>query len=420
MNGEAPSFEDVVRIYDMPARDLRQAPSPSALSAVTTGVVGRLRLARRRRTAGRRLAYLDSTFPWERSGFRYHEALALLELRPDTLFFSLWEMTDPFPAEVHPLAEFGSIAFSHGITDAYGVFQLFLEGLVGMRSGEPVHPMQGPDITPVLTGLGISLHGTIHASGGFTNTPYGIARARELSARLQTAFSSILEVQSSVPGVTPVDAAYTDTRFYTWSERRWRDRDRVVCLFASDKPPRKGIDAVISAFRELSPARFHLHVVGPHEDRSEELPPELATFHGWLHPTRLRELHDRAHIFVSPVSAEAPGPDGSFSGVIDGFPTQAAVDAMSSGVLLVSANPEHDHRVFEAGRHYVECGNDADRLRLMLLELAGDPERMREVAVTGSERVRERMDVRRGAARKLELMGLGEPVGDRAEGMDAA
>ncbi len=59
---------------------------------------------------GRRLAYVDSHFPWERSGFRYADALALHEARPDTLFFSMYEMRDPFPAPVLPLAEFPRLA----------------------------------------------------------------------------------------------------------------------------------------------------------------------------------------------------------------------------------------------------------------------------------------------------------------------
>jgi glycosyltransferase involved in cell wall biosynthesis len=90
----------------------------------------------------------------------------------------------------------------------------------------------------------------------------------------------------------------------------------------------------------------------------------------------------------------------------DGFPTQAAADAMSSGCLLVSANPLGDHRVFEPGVHYIECQADTEALRDVLRGLARDRQTMRRIAETGSARVRERMDVRLGVAAKLELMGL--------------
>ena len=41
--------------------------------------------------------------------------------------------------------------------------------------------------------------------------------------------------------------------------------------------------------------------------------------------------------------------------MVDGFPTVAATDAMSSGCLLVSANPGRDYRILEPGIHYAEC-----------------------------------------------------------------
>jgi hypothetical protein len=120
----------------------------------------------------------------------------------------------------------------------------------------------------------------------------------------------------------------------------------------------------------------------------------------------LRELHRGAHVLLSPVWAEPPGPPGSYQGVTDGFPTQAAADAMSSGLLLLSANPAGDHRVLTPGEHYIELSAESDAFRWKLLELAGDPERTRRLAEAGSNRVREQMDVRRGVAQKLEAIGI--------------
>ncbi|MGH3369491.1 MAG: glycosyltransferase family protein, partial [Nocardioidaceae bacterium] len=149
---------------------------------------------------------------------------------------------------------------------------------------------------------------------------------------------------------------------------------------------------------------FHLHVAGPNTHRRDEVPPEVATFHGWLQPEALRDLHARCHVFVSPVRAEAPGPPGSGTGVVDGFPTQAAADAMSSGCLLLSANPSQDHRRLIAGQHYVECGPDGADVRDAVRAVAGDLGAARALARAGAEQVRRTMDVRLGVEHKLRHM----------------
>jgi glycosyltransferase involved in cell wall biosynthesis len=391
--------------YRMPLRDTSQ-PRPELRRPGR----GAMRAARVRRLTsvrhGRRLAVLDSTFPWRLSGFRYSEATAFLAARPDTLFFSTYEMTDHFPAPVHALADFPEIALREGITDAYGVFLWFLAGLVGLgpsRDGTAPHLMEGLDLSAVLRSQGIRLHGTLLPGGGFLATDEGFQWAAEVVERLDTAFAFSPEVLARLPSVLPVPAAFTDTGFYASSTERWRALEPLVCLFAADAPPRKGLQVAIDAFSSLGPA-FHLHVVGPHEHRRPELATELATFHGWLEPQKLRELHRRVHVFVSPVSTEPPGPPGSGRGMTDGFPTQAAADAMSSGCLLVSANPLGDHRVLEPGVHYMECSPEAESLRDALLGLADSPETMLRIAQAGSRRMRERMDVRLGVSVKLRHM----------------
>ncbi len=67
-----------MRAYDAPVADpLAERPvlrwSPRGVGRART-TAGRIR----RRVRGQRLAYLDSHFPWERSGFRYADAHALL------------------------------------------------------------------------------------------------------------------------------------------------------------------------------------------------------------------------------------------------------------------------------------------------------------------------------------------------------
>ena len=78
---------------------------------------------------------------------------------------------------------------------------------------------------------------------------------------------------------------------------------------------------------------------------------------------------------------------------------------MSSGCMLLSANPASDHRVLKPGVHYLDCEPNAELIRGQLEEIAQDHRRMREIAQAGSERVRGCMDVRRGVRDKLSKMG---------------
>ena len=417
-------FAEMVERQQLPARvPAQRRPEPVEPGRARLAAA-HLRGGLRRRLRGRRLAYLDNVFPWTRSGFRYHEALTIHELLPDTLFFSLWDMTDPFPAPVHSLADFPLLAPAAGVTDAYGVFQLFLEGICGMRRAVDDGPyaFEGLDVSPTLARSRIRLHGSIYPGGGLVPSPEGLARTRELADRLDSTFSYVPEVLAEVPDATPVPQAFTATSFYAPTSARWRAPRPFVCLFAADSPPRKELDVALAAFRGLDPNAFHLHVVGPHLHRRGELPERLATFHGWLAPPELRALHRDVHAFLSPVSAEAPGPSGSFLGVTDGFPTQAAADAMSSGCLLVSANPAADHRVLTPGEQYRDCPPDPARLCTALHELAGDMGTAERIAAAGSARVRGRMDVRRGVIAKLAHMGfdVGAPQPDRCAAADRA
>ncbi|MDF2964192.1 MAG: glycosyltransferase family 1 protein, partial [Paenibacillus sp.] len=70
----------------------------------------------------RRLAVIDTAFPWKISGFRYWENMHIYLQRPDTLFFATEPFHDPFPATVYPFSKFSSMAASEGITDVYCVF----------------------------------------------------------------------------------------------------------------------------------------------------------------------------------------------------------------------------------------------------------------------------------------------------------
>jgi glycosyltransferase involved in cell wall biosynthesis len=401
-------FAEAVDIFRLPVAKREQRWSDPPFLSPFDVEEARERASVERPSGHRRLAYLDSAFPWKRSGFRYHEALEIHRALPQTLFFSTWELTDDFPAPVHRLADFPEVALAEGITDVYAVFQIFLEGIVGMPPGHPgevYNPFRGPYLVDALEQCGIRVHGAIHAGGGLVPDEVGLRRVAALTERLETTFTYVREVIDAVPRVTSVDPAFTEVDFYASTSERWRRTRPFTCLFGAAPDPRKGLDAVLAAFSDLDPARFHLHVVGPHEHRRAELPEQVATFHGWLDPPALRALHRETHAVVSPVSFDTtPAGRGVMA---DGFPTQTAVDAMSSGCLLISSNPTGDQRVFEAGIHYIEIEPTGRAVRDAIVEAAGDLATTRALADAGARRVRERMDVRVGMREKLRLMGFG-------------
>lgn len=206
----------------------------------------------RRKLYGRRLAYLDSHFPWQRSGFRYADALALHEARSDTVFFSMYEMRDPFPAPVLPLSQFPRLGPSLGITDVYGVFLGFMAGIVGLRRGRDREPdlIEGLDLSGVLRREGMRAHAGLYPGGGFVATEAAFAEARQLVAAAHHVFSWVPAVLENVAGVTTIDPAVIDTQFYAKTARDFAARP-LELLFAADATPRKGLGVALDAMSEL-------------------------------------------------------------------------------------------------------------------------------------------------------------------------
>jgi glycosyltransferase involved in cell wall biosynthesis len=360
----------------------------------------------RRRIRGRRLAYIDSHFPWQRSGFRYADALALHEARPDTVFFSMYELRDPFPAPVLPLAQFPRLAPTLGVTDVYGVFLEFMAGALGLRRGSGREPqvIEGLDLSGVVQREGMRTHAGLYPGGGFVATKAGFSEARRLVAAADQVFSWMPAVLEHVPGVTPIDPAVIDTQFYAKTPRDFAARP-LELLFAADAKPRKGLCVALAALTALAGEPVHLHVVGPH-DPAQFMPADRTSFHGWLDRAQLRELHRRCHMFLSPVTAERPDDPAGDGGITDGFPTAAAAEAVSSGLLLLTANPESDHRHLRPGIDHIELPATPEAFADAVCAVLADPDSATAVAESGAGRVRERLDVRVGAAARLSLMGF--------------
>ncbi len=399
--------------YDLPLADTGAPAGGGPLQWPRRGE-GRARsLIGRMRTLGgrRRLAVLDSHFPWKRSGFRYQEAIEIHRTLPNAAFFSQFEMTDPFPAPVYPLSHFPVLAPTMGITDVYAVFLDLLTGLLGIEEdGAPVSTYKQIDVSPVLDRQAIDLHAGIYPGGGFLPTEQRLSWIDQVAERASTVLTWVPEVLEHIDRAVHVRPAFVNGELFAPSETRWRMADGdFTMVFAADDRPRKGLRTLIKAFNRID-ADIHLHIIGPHEKHLPSITNPNYTFHGWLEPQRLREIYDRAHLFVSPVWAEPPGDTSGDGGVTDGFPTATAADAVATGCALVSGNPQQIHDELRPGVDYVEIdGRDAAALGDAIVSLMTDRDRCRTIADSGRARVREMLDVRSGTGEKLGAMGLVEP-----------
>jgi glycosyltransferase involved in cell wall biosynthesis len=382
-------------------------PDDTGVPPVLAPVPARVRAHRllRRLTGRRRLAVIDTHFPWRLSGFRFHEFSEIQRQRPDTAFFSLYRMTEPFPVPVHALADFPLLAPRLGITDVYFVFLNFAVGILGMTDHVDALSLGARRdifLGDVFRHCGMRVHVTLYPGGGLLpDTPPRLLRA--VSERADTVFTNVAEVTETVPGAR-FSHAVTATRFYT--ERPRPEREELRLVFAADDRPRKGLATLIDAFNELDDG-FHLDIVGPHQRHLSRITNPRYTWHGWLSPEALRDVYWNADVFVSPVTRDTGGDENSELGTLDGFPTSTAVDAMATGICLVTSNPRREQRVVRTGEHFVEVP-ERDPLALAgaLRELRADPVRRRQVAVSGMRRIRETMAVERGVAEKLEAMRL--------------
>ena len=364
---------------------------------------------------GHRLALLDTHFPLALSGFRFHEAKAMLDLAPEMAFFSLAPTGESWARPVYPLADFPLLAAELGITDVYCVFLNFAVSLLGLQSHRGAATCGGipPDmgIGPVLSERGIRFHTTLYPGGGLvTTTDPDLLRA--VAARSETVFTNASEVESAVASAIRMPGPMA-TDFYTFRPRPRTQPFRLV--FAADSRPRKGLDTAIAAHALLDD-RFHLEIAGPNERYLEGVPRDGITFHGTLPPAQLRELYWTAHAFLSPVRPEGLDGQPGEIGLIDGFPTSTACEALASGCALISSNPRGDDWILAAGRHYLPIAmQDPVALAEAIDLLERDRDLRDSLAERGAARIREAMDVHEVARAKLEAMGVLAPAGGSAE-----
>ncbi len=392
--------------YPFPLADPGDQGRPPLPTTPWDHVVVRARRTVARTSRRPRLAVLDSHFPWQMSGFRYHEAEEVFHRLPETLFFSLYRLTDPFPATVHALQDFPTIAPAAGVTAAQMTFLNFSAGVLGIEADPAFQSVPGarPDISlwPVLQRWGIRAHVTLYPGGGlFPDTDPEVLRA--VRRRCTTVFTSVREVAhvlpDAVPTVVPVPG-----NFYAWRPRPGHNGVRLV--FVGDDRPRKGLAILLEAMPSVGPG-FSLDVVGPHERHAARLLAVGARTHGWLEPTPLREVLWTADVVVAPATRDLSGDGYGDPGVVDGFPTTAARVAMLSGCCLLGCNPNGEDSPLRPGVHYVDVPErDPQSLVHALRWLRDHPEERRAIALRGAEVVREWCDVASVISAKLARMGF--------------
>ncbi|CAN7759202.1 glycosyltransferase [Paenibacillus sp. LjRoot153] len=354
-------------------------------------------------TPGRRLAVIDSNFPWKQSGFRYWENYEIYRQRPDTLFFATkpytdwrgYPVPDSFPVIVHPFSQLVDQIYSEKITDIYCVFLSMALNLIGKSCLPNGYTVLGSNselnILPVIMDRQLKLHTTIYPGGGLTTTtPIEISK---LDSYYSTIFSNVQEVLKQYPGSVYVPGMI-NSEFYSLLPKPKTPPIRLV--FSAHQGVRKNFPHMAEAFNQLDES-FHLDIVGDWENYLHLLTNNNFTFHGLLGPEKLRDIYHQAHVFISCSTMDLSG--------MDGFPTTAAGDAMSTGCLLVSSNPRRDSFVLLSGVDYLEI-NETRRLVDILWWIKDHFNEAMVIGGNGTSKIRSYYDSKVVVSRKLEVMGL--------------
>ncbi|CAN7655872.1 glycosyltransferase [Paenibacillus sp. LjRoot153] len=343
----------------------------------------------------RRLAVIDTQFPWKLSGFRYWENRQIHAQRPDTIFFATHPYHDTFPTTVYPFSEFQHIAISHGITDVYCVFLNLTLSLLGLCSLPDGSHMPGSNlgwnIRAFLEDRKIKLHSTLYPGGGL-EPGTSIEFLNYAATHCSTIFTNIDEVLGSIPSSLYYPVVINTDLFAYSPKHATLPIEVTFCAF---NYPRKGFPLLIQAFNML-PEDFHLNIVGDWQDHLHLLTNSHYSFHGLLEPESLRSIYKRTHVFVNCSSQD------QFA--LDGFPTTAAVDAMSTGCILVSTNPRNDRLVLQSGVDYIEVAADAQAIANTLLWIKANFKEALNIGTHGAETINERFDVKNIVRSKLKHM----------------
>ncbi|HLJ74086.1 MAG TPA: glycosyltransferase family 1 protein, partial [Thermoanaerobaculia bacterium] len=143
-------------------------------------------------------------------------------------------------------------------------------------------------------------------------------------------------------------------------------------LFVGTLEPRKGIQDMVSAWSSLPEPRPPLMVCGDYGWRVRI--PDGVDVAGWVDRDRLRELYQRARIFVYPSRYEGFG-----------IPP---LEAMACGAPVIATRVGAISEYAEGAALLVEPG-DKEALRAAMIRLLGDESLRRELRERGIERAKQ-------------------------------
>ncbi|WP_019637881.1 glycosyltransferase [Paenibacillus fonticola] len=341
----------------------------------------------------RRLAVIDTFFPWQLSGFRYWENIQIHAQRPDTLFFATEPHSDKFPKIVYPFSQFKKLADSEGITDVYCVFLNLVLSLLGaytLPDGTQV-PGSNPyiNIRDFLMERKIKLHTTLYPGGGLAQGTrpefFDI-----VTANCSTIFTNVEEVLLNIK-TSIYQPVVINTELYNLAARCWSPPFHLI--FCAFNYPRKGFPLLVKAYNSLNSDDFHLHIVGNWEDQLSQLKNKRYTFHGALQPEKLALLYQHCHVFIN-----CSRPDHL---ALDGFPTTTAADAMATGCLLLTTNPRNDQLILKEGMDYLKIDAEAQSILHSLNWISNHTRKAKRIAANGAKTVRSSFNMKKIVNKKL-------------------
>ncbi|UYZ01597.1 glycosyltransferase [Peribacillus frigoritolerans] len=331
----------------------------------------------------RRLAVIDTSFPWKQSGFRYWENIQIFRQRPDTLFFATKLYHDEFPVKVYDFQSFNSIAKKEGITDIYCVFLNLVLSLLGKcyLSDGTYMPGSNPgfNISTFLKENNINIHTTLYPGGGLdpsTSDEF----LHIVAQNCKTVFTNINEVLNGIPN-SIYNPVVINTDFYSYAPKS--KLKPIQLTFSAHRAERKGFPLLAQTFNQLDD-HFHLHIIGDWQNDLHLLTNKNYTYYGLLNPERIKILYEQSHVFIY------CGTQDQFA--LDGFPTTAAVDAMATGCVLVSTNPRNDRFLLESGVDYLEVEADVNSIISTLFWIKENFQQAMEIGKNGATKVKNNFD----------------------------
>jgi hypothetical protein len=343
---------------DMVAQDLRRAGEGKLLTVAShsrgaaLGGPDRSRPARLSRAS--RLAVVGRAFPPSESEPAFEEAAALLERRPDTVFFSENHSTESWPRPIYPLAELPDLIGPLGVTDVYATSLATAVRLVGLEK----HPDAArlPDVAGAqLRVPRLRVHAEIEADARVSP-----ALLKAVGGRAATTFTNSERMLAAAPKTVLVGRSVA-TDWYAFRARARRRPFQLLFAGAAD-----GLDMALDAASRLDGDRFVLHVYGPYEDRLQRFPGLRAVIHASPTAEELRTLFWECHAVISA-----------------GSPSSHTAAAVASGSALVGTGMG----VLEPGSQFLEAC-EPELIAAAVRRLEDDHDLRDRVAEQGAARVR--------------------------------